>query len=174
MTSTLVSMTTTTTGVARSVATDPILVTGELRRIFPHLYGLPSIDGSRMRELTLERPSCCVRDQLNRSEGAAASPAATNSVARSALLVYKTSKSRLYSQYSSLRKHSKPFKRLRNKQRGIHVWRAEGNPNEATRGEDMSKLITHNHNDDGVDRRGFLQCMAWAEPASSGPSAAAS
>src|SRR6202008_1394592 len=26
----------------------------------------------------------------------------------------------------------------------------------------MSKLITHNHNDDGVDRRGFLQCMAWA------------
>ena len=26
----------------------------------------------------------------------------------------------------------------------------------------MSKLITHDHNDDGVDRRGFLQCMAWA------------
>ena len=23
-------------------------------------------------------------------------------------------------------------------------------------------LILHNHNDDGVDRRGFLQCMAWA------------
>ena len=23
-------------------------------------------------------------------------------------------------------------------------------------------LITHNHHDDGVDRRGFLKCMAWA------------
>ena len=26
----------------------------------------------------------------------------------------------------------------------------------------MSKLITHDHNNDGIDRRGFLQCMAWA------------
>ena len=26
----------------------------------------------------------------------------------------------------------------------------------------MSKIITHNHNNDGVDRRGFLNCMAWA------------
>ena len=26
----------------------------------------------------------------------------------------------------------------------------------------MSDIITHNHNDDGVDRRGFLKCMAWA------------
>ena len=26
----------------------------------------------------------------------------------------------------------------------------------------MSKLITHNHNRDGIDRRGFLECMAWA------------
>jgi 3',5'-cyclic-AMP phosphodiesterase len=26
----------------------------------------------------------------------------------------------------------------------------------------LSKLIKHNHNDDGIDRRGFLQCMAWA------------
>jgi Icc protein len=26
----------------------------------------------------------------------------------------------------------------------------------------LSKLITHNQNDDGIDRRGFLQCMAWA------------
>ena len=24
------------------------------------------------------------------------------------------------------------------------------------------KLIIHNHNNDGVDRRGFLKCMAWA------------
>src|SRR6476646_3044775 len=23
-------------------------------------------------------------------------------------------------------------------------------------------LIVHNHHDDGVDRRGFLKCMAWA------------
>ena len=23
-------------------------------------------------------------------------------------------------------------------------------------------LILHNHNNDGVDRRGFLKCMAWA------------
>jgi Icc protein len=26
----------------------------------------------------------------------------------------------------------------------------------------LSKLIVHDHNEDGVDRRGFLQCMAWA------------
>ena len=26
----------------------------------------------------------------------------------------------------------------------------------------MSKKIKHNGNEDGVDRRGFLQCMAWA------------
>ena len=26
----------------------------------------------------------------------------------------------------------------------------------------MSKIIAHNQHDDGVDRRGFLQCMAWA------------
>src|SRR6266404_8177373 len=26
----------------------------------------------------------------------------------------------------------------------------------------MAKRITHNHSDDGVDRRGFLECMAWA------------
>ncbi|HLX44714.1 MAG TPA: metallophosphoesterase [Bryobacteraceae bacterium] len=26
----------------------------------------------------------------------------------------------------------------------------------------MTKLIAHNHNDDGIDRRGFLKCMAWA------------
>ena len=26
----------------------------------------------------------------------------------------------------------------------------------------MAKLIIHDHNDDGVDRRGFLECMAWA------------
>ena len=26
----------------------------------------------------------------------------------------------------------------------------------------MSKMIKHDHNRDGIDRRGFLQCMAWA------------
>jgi len=26
----------------------------------------------------------------------------------------------------------------------------------------VSKYLTHNHNHDGVDRRGFLKCMAWA------------
>ena len=26
----------------------------------------------------------------------------------------------------------------------------------------MGRLITHDHNDDGIDRRGFLECMAWA------------
>jgi Icc protein len=26
----------------------------------------------------------------------------------------------------------------------------------------MSKRIVHDHNDDGIDRRGFLTCMAWA------------
>ena len=26
----------------------------------------------------------------------------------------------------------------------------------------MTDTILHDHNDDGVDRRGFLRCMAWA------------
>jgi 3',5'-cyclic AMP phosphodiesterase CpdA len=26
----------------------------------------------------------------------------------------------------------------------------------------MAKIIKHNHNKDGIDRRGFLECMAWA------------
>ena len=26
----------------------------------------------------------------------------------------------------------------------------------------MSKIIVHDHSNDGIDRRGFLQCMAWA------------
>src|SRR6266566_3577831 len=26
----------------------------------------------------------------------------------------------------------------------------------------MSDIIKHNHDKDGVDRRGFLKCMAWA------------
>ena len=26
----------------------------------------------------------------------------------------------------------------------------------------MADTILHNHDDDGVDRRGFLKCMAWA------------
>ena len=26
----------------------------------------------------------------------------------------------------------------------------------------MSKQIIHDHNRDGIDRRGLLQCMAWA------------
>jgi cytochrome c len=26
----------------------------------------------------------------------------------------------------------------------------------------LSKKIIHDHNNDGVDRRGFLECMAWA------------
>ena len=25
-----------------------------------------------------------------------------------------------------------------------------------------SRYITHDHAEDGIDRRGFLQCMAWA------------
>src|SRR6267142_6984682 len=28
--------------------------------------------------------------------------------------------------------------------------------------KNMSDIITHNHNNDGIDRRGFLKCMAWA------------
>lgn len=26
----------------------------------------------------------------------------------------------------------------------------------------MVKYIIHDHNDDGIDRRGFLRCMTWA------------
>src|SRR5271154_5275993 len=30
------------------------------------------------------------------------------------------------------------------------------------RGDNLSKLIIDDHGDDGIDRRGFLKCMAWA------------
>jgi 3',5'-cyclic-AMP phosphodiesterase len=35
-------------------------------------------------------------------------------------------------------------------------------PHDDARPERPSRYITHDHADDGVDRRGFLQCMAWA------------
>jgi len=28
--------------------------------------------------------------------------------------------------------------------------------------ESVAKEITHDHNNDGIDRRGFLECMVWA------------
>lgn len=28
--------------------------------------------------------------------------------------------------------------------------------------KEKSKFILHDHNTDGLDRRGFLECMAWA------------
>ena len=31
-----------------------------------------------------------------------------------------------------------------------------------TRSDFMSSYIEHDHQDDGIDRRGFLACMAWA------------
>jgi hypothetical protein len=45
--------------------------------------------------------------------------------------------------------------------------RCAGNKSTATRVQSeerdtLSKLIAHNHDDDGIDRRGFPQCMAWA------------
>jgi Icc protein len=39
---------------------------------------------------------------------------------------------------------------------------SEEQRNQCLQGEILSKLIVHDHNADGVDRRGFLQCMAWA------------
>src|SRR6267378_2506734 len=39
---------------------------------------------------------------------------------------------------------------------------SESISNQLTEGENLSKLINHDHNNDGIDRRGFLQCMAWA------------
>src|SRR5438309_4046462 len=39
---------------------------------------------------------------------------------------------------------------------------SESISNQLTEGENLSKLIIHDHNNDGIDRRGFLQCMAWA------------
>jgi 3',5'-cyclic-AMP phosphodiesterase len=39
---------------------------------------------------------------------------------------------------------------------------SEEQRSECLQGEILSKLIVHDHNADGVDRRGFLQCMAWA------------
>jgi plastocyanin len=35
-------------------------------------------------------------------------------------------------------------------------------PNDDGRDARPSRYITHDHADDGIDRRGFLQCMAWA------------
>jgi 3',5'-cyclic-AMP phosphodiesterase len=35
-------------------------------------------------------------------------------------------------------------------------------PNDDVRPERACRVITHDHGHDGIDRRGFLQCMAWA------------
>src|SRR5205814_4493393 len=35
-------------------------------------------------------------------------------------------------------------------------------PNNLRPRDNMSDIIKHNHDKDGVDRRGFLKCMAWA------------
>src|ERR1700721_1842940 len=40
--------------------------------------------------------------------------------------------------------------------------RARPNPNQAELQTIMSNFIETNTNDDGIDRRGFLKCMAWA------------
>ena len=32
----------------------------------------------------------------------------------------------------------------------------------------MGDTILHDHSDDGIDRRGFLKCMAWAGTGLSG------
>src|SRR5713101_7611817 len=38
----------------------------------------------------------------------------------------------------------------------------KANQIKAKRRNDMSNYIIHDHTDDGIDRRGFLKCMAWA------------
>jgi len=45
---------------------------------------------------------------------------------------------------------------------GFEYGRLKSNSNQPTEDENLSKLIIHDHNNDGIDRRGFLQCMAWA------------
>src|SRR5579862_4346787 len=40
--------------------------------------------------------------------------------------------------------------------------RHENGPTKPKMKINMSDRITHNHNQDGIDRRGFLKCMAWA------------
>jgi 3',5'-cyclic-AMP phosphodiesterase len=53
-----------------------------------------------------------------------------------------------------------------NKSSGSGVWHSVGHVLRASfrilRGEKLSKIIVHDHNNDGINRRGFLQCMAWA------------
>jgi Icc protein len=48
-----------------------------------------------------------------------------------------------------------------NKSIGSPVPRSEAIA-QRSKGELLSNLIVHNHTADGVDRRGFLRCMAWA------------
>src|ERR1700694_5088949 len=38
----------------------------------------------------------------------------------------------------------------------------ESNPINLESRDNMSDTIKHNHDKDGIDRRGFLKCMAWA------------
>jgi len=33
---------------------------------------------------------------------------------------------------------------------------------QSERQANLARLITHNYDHDGIDRRGFLECMAWA------------
>src|SRR5882762_8688819 len=43
-----------------------------------------------------------------------------------------------------------------------HCAARENNPIKPRSRDNMSDIIKHNHDKDGVDRRGFLKCMAWA------------
>ena len=46
---------------------------------------------------------------------------------------------------------------------GVRGWNQEGKQTRRTRMSEKQKdELLHDHNDDGVDRRGFLKCMAWA------------
>ena len=38
----------------------------------------------------------------------------------------------------------------------------KSNSNQSIEAKNLPKLLIQDHNNDGIDRRGFLQCMAWA------------
>src|SRR5881394_3040257 len=54
-------------------------------------------------------------------------------------------------------RHFIPNLQIGNRPPPPHVWHQRG-----TQTMDHTIIHDHEHEDDGVDRRGFLRCMAWA------------
>ena len=94
------------------------------RRIFPHPYGLTSINGLRTRELPPGAAQLLHEIATEPLEGAAASPEATNWVALPCYWYTRPQKADFIPHILRCSSFRNLLSGYWNKPRGIHVWRA--------------------------------------------------